>query len=97
MAYTQPGFVVAPQRRWSMVEVLLDKGEGKPSYAMGLWDRRKVIVFRWNGSENAPGGNPQSHGHPTWIVLDDDLYPAVIAMLPVEKREFARRYLELAA
>ena len=93
MSYVTPEKVIAPQKRWHMVDVLLDKGENEPSYAIGLWDQRRVIVFRWNGSQEAPGGNPQSRAHPTWIVLDDALYPAIIDMVPDAKKTVARAFL----
>jgi hypothetical protein len=92
MAYTPPNDVIAPQKRFHLVDVILDKRENQPSYAIGVWDKRKVIVFRWNGSHDSPGGNPQSRGHPTWIVLDDALYPAVIAMLPQSKQIVANAF-----
>jgi hypothetical protein len=92
MTYTLPAEVVAPQKRFRLVDVLLDKGENQPSYAMGVWDKRKVIVFRWNGTVDAPVGNPQSRSHATWIVLDEALYHAVIAMLPVSKQIVANAF-----
>jgi hypothetical protein len=92
MPYTSPSDVVAPQKRFHLVDVLLDKGENQPSYAIGVWDKRKVIVFRWNGSTDSPGGNPQSRGHATWIVLDDALYAAVVAMLPQPKQIVANAF-----
>lgn len=95
MTYTPPQNVVAPKRRWQQMAVLLDAGPGEYSYAMGIWDDDKVIVFRWNGTDASPGGNPQSRGHPTWIVLPKHLYPAIVDMLPPAKRDLARLYLEL--
>lgn len=95
MSYTPPDQVVSPQRRWHSFATLLDKGEGEPSYAIGKWDGKKVIVFRWNGHEGAEGGNPQSRGYPTWIVLDNDLYPAIIDILPLEQQQLAKAYLDL--
>lgn len=77
------------------MDVLLDKGESEPSYAIGVWDKRKVILFRWNGNSEAPGGNPQSHGHPTWTVLDAALYPAIIGMLPEKKQIIAKAFFEI--
>lgn len=93
MAYILPDQVVSPRRRWHSFTTLLDNGEGNPSYALGMWDGKKVIVFRWNGCEGAEGGNPQSRGYPTWIVLDDALRDAVIDILPPEKQQLAKAYL----
>lgn len=95
MSYILPADVISPQRRWHAFSVLWDKGEGNPAYAIGKWDGNKVIVFRWNGHTGSEGGNPQSRGFPTWIVLDEDLYPAIIGSLPAEKQQIAKAYLEL--
>lgn len=95
MTYIAPAEVKSPQRRWHHFEVIEDKGEGYPSYAIGKWDGEKAIVFRWNGTADAPGGNPQSRGYPTWIVLDPDLYPTIISAFPAEKQQLVRAYLNL--
>lgn len=95
MSYILPADVISPQRRWHAFSVLWDKGEGNPAYAIGKWDGNKVIVFRWNGHTGSEGGNPQNRGFPTWIVLDEDLYPAIIGSLPAEKQQIAKAYLEL--
>lgn len=95
MPYISPQDVSSPKRRWHQFDVLDDKGEGRPSYAIGKWDGDKVIVYRWNGTSDALGGNPQSRGYPTWIVLDPDIYDAIIPKLPEDKQQLARVYLDL--
>ena len=54
MAYIPPEKVESPKRRWHHFATLLDKGAGKPAYAIGKWDQvSKVIVYRWNGDDSA--------------------------------------------
>ena len=62
---------------------------------MGVWDKGKVIVYRWNGTKGAEGGNPQSRGFPTWIILDHELYPFIVSMLPPDKQFLAKAYLNI--
>ena len=95
MGYIKPGDVKSPKKRWHLFEVVLDRGEGDCAYALGEWDYERRIGFRWNGTEESKIGNPQSRGLPTWTILDEKLYKAVIALLPPDKQEMARMYLGL--
>ena len=95
MAYVRPEDVRSPKARWYLFEVVLDHGEREGAYALGEWDGQRSIGFRWNGSANNPIGNPQSRGLPTWTMLDSELHEAVIALLPPDKRDMARRFLRL--
>ena len=70
MAYIPPGDVVSPKARLQLVKVLIDSGPDAPAYALANWDGHACIVFRWNGNDEQPIGNPQSRGLPTWVVLD---------------------------
>lgn len=81
MAYVGPHDVISPKARLQLVKVLLDCGPGDVAYALAHWDGNACIVFRWNGTNEQPLGNPQSRGLPIWIVLDDKLYGAVIDYL----------------
>jgi hypothetical protein len=94
MGYIQPREVISPKAFWRLEEVLLDRGAGNCAYASGLWDGRPRIGFRWNGDDSNPIGNPQSRGLPTWTMLDPELHEAVIKLLPIERQDRVRRYLE---
>ena len=48
---------------WSAAEGPWDNG--------GLW--RDVLAVRWNGSEAAEIGNPQSRGVATWFIVPNEL------------------------
>jgi hypothetical protein len=63
---------------WTLVDVVLDKGPGNCAYAIGMWDNKRRVGFRWNGSDGNPIGNPQSRGLPTWTMLDPELHGAVL-------------------
>lgn len=95
MGYIKPKDVHSPKNSWHLFEVLIDGGEGGPSYALGAWERDRTIGYRWNGSGDKPIGNPQSRGLPTWIILDEKLYEAVVDLLPADKRAIAKTYLGL--
>jgi hypothetical protein len=98
MAYISPVDVVSPRSRLQMLKVLLDSGAGEPAYALANWDGNPCIVFRWNGDDDQPIGNPQSRGLPTWVVLDQKLYGAVIDTLlkgHPDLQSFARTFLVL--
>lgn len=97
MAYTPPNDVASPKARLHLVKVLIDGGPGDVAYALARWDGNPCIVFRWNGTDDQPLGNPQSRGLPTWIVLDHKLHDAVIDTLLRGKSDlqmFARTYLQ---
>jgi hypothetical protein len=81
MSYTKPDDVISPKAMWRLVDVVLDRGEGGPAYAIGMWDRRRRIGFRWNGNKNSPLGNPQSRGLATWVILDPALNRAVLKLV----------------
>ena len=68
MAYTPPNDVVSPKARLQLIKVLIDGGPGDVAYALARWDGNACIVFRWNGIDDQPLGNPQSRGLPTWVV-----------------------------
>lgn len=77
MAYIKPEDVQSPKANWRLVDVILDGGEGDCAYSIGMWDNRRCVGFRWNGTDDSPLGNPQSRGIPTWIMLDAKLNPYV--------------------
>ncbi len=84
MPYRKPEEVISPKASWRMVDVVLDRGENAPAYAIGMWERMRRVAFRWNGDAGSPLGNPQSRGLPTWVMLDPALNNAVLEL--VERR-----------
>ncbi len=99
MPYVLPKDVTSPRKTLQLVQVL-HKGEaGGEAYAMGFWgDHRKkhrVMLFRWNGEDDAPLGNPQSRGLSTWVVLGERTWPSVIDSLDPEMQAFARAFFDL--
>lgn len=93
MTYVSPHHVVSPKANWELAEVLVDGGEGGCSYALGTWDDEPRIAMRWNGTADAPNGNPQSHGYPTWTMLDEELQGALVVQLPRDKIATAAAFL----
>lgn len=93
MAYIKPTEVVSPKAHWSLIDVLLDRGEGDCAYALGIWDGKRRIGFRWNGADENELGNPQSRGLPTWIILDPELHEQILGQLPQDKIAIARSFL----
>ncbi|MBI3701133.1 MAG: hypothetical protein HY242_11900 [Afipia sp.] len=79
MAHIQPSEVISPKANWALVDVVLDNGERRCAYAIGMWNGKRRVGFRWNGKKDNPIGNPQSRGLPTWTMLDDALHQAVLA------------------
>jgi hypothetical protein len=79
-----------------MLNVIRDDGPGEPAFSLGAWDGTPAILFRWNGTDDQPIGNPQSRGLPTWIVLPSDLYKAVITSLAPDMQVVARTFLRLS-
>jgi hypothetical protein len=82
-----PEEVVSPKANWRLIDVILDRGEGNCAYALGMWDNRRCVGFRWNGDADRPLGNPQSRGLPTWTVLDRALHTAVLKLIKKENKE----------
>lgn len=87
MPYVTPGEVVSPKTSWRLIDVVLDRGEGDCAYAIGMWDRKRRIGFRWNGDDERPLGNPQSRGLATWTMLDPELHPSVVRLVGRENPE----------
>ena len=81
MSYIQPHEVISPKASWTLVDVVLDRGPGDCAYAIGIWEGRRRIGFRWNGDDHSRLGNPQSRGIATWIMLDPKLNRSVISMV----------------
>lgn len=44
------------------------------------------IGVRWNGDTEKPNGTPNISGHACWLVLDEMLWPAVLAAVAVPAR-----------
>jgi hypothetical protein len=95
MPYIKPSVVISPKAHWSLIDVLLDRGEGDCAYALGIWDGERRIGFRWNGTEGSELGNPQSRGLPTWTMLDPEIHDQIIEHLPSDKLAMARAFLGL--
>jgi hypothetical protein len=93
MGYVKPGEVVSPKAHWSLIDVLLDRGKGNCSYALGFWDSEPRIGFRWNGTDGNELGNPQSRGLATWTMLDPEIHMQIIEQLPSDKLAIARAFL----
>jgi hypothetical protein len=94
MSYIKPQEVVSPKAHWKLEDVLLEGEAGTSAYALGYWDGWPRIGFRWNGTDESPIGNPQSRGLPTWTMLDRKLHEAVTHLLPAEKQNRVRHFLE---
>jgi hypothetical protein len=84
MPHITPEQVISPKANWRLVDVILDRGEDDCAYAIGMWDNKRCIGFRWNGTKNHPLGNPQSRGLPTWTILDRKLHPAITKLVKKE-------------
>jgi hypothetical protein len=98
MPYISPDDVLSPKARLQLVKVLIDRGPEDAAYALANWDGSPCIVFRWNGSNEQPIGNPQSRGLPTWVVLDNQLNVSIIDLLLKRQpnlQAFARTFLGL--
>lgn len=81
-SYILPQDVVSPRDRMRVVEVLIDGGEERScSYALQHWTKegKYSVGIRWNGDEEKPIGTPNISGHACWLVLDEMLWPAVLA------------------
>lgn len=96
MAYQNPRRVDAPRRRWRLIDILYNSGDGGAALAIGEWDGSPVLAARWNGSDADDGiGNPQSRGIPTWFVLPDWLAASALAseVVPRSKVRLAKALL----
>ena len=105
MPYKPAKDVHSPRDSLQLIRVLSDPGPSKPdkfvcSWALGFWEDRPVILTRWNGTDAAPVGTPQSRGLPVWHVMDDALYDDLAAMLAKhfpQHAEFIRMFLSMRA
>ena len=95
--YVAPGDVRSPKRRWTLLEVVHDRGEGHAAVALGYFDGKRKVAVRWNGrGEDNPIGNPQSRGLATWFILPTELHLAVLRevlkLAPSGKRALVRSF-----
>jgi len=92
--YVQPDAATSPRRNWSIIKILEAGTAESMAVALGRWDGEPVIGLRWNGSEEAPIGNPQSRGLATWFIIEKGQYTnAIISALPVEKQKLVREFI----
>lgn len=91
MSYIDPNLVVSPKDSWTLIKVLRNgevpgNGDGDAAIAIGKWiaddgeGPKTVLAVRWNGySGHATGvGSPQSRGLPTWFILPEWMYDAIL-------------------
>jgi hypothetical protein len=94
--YIAPENCHSPKKNWTLLKVLFDHKEGKPSLAIGMWDKIPRLAIRWNGTKGRPIGNPQSRGLPTWFMLPEDMGDmanAAIKSLSQDDKDFVRKLL----
>lgn len=78
MGYRRPEEVVAPKAFWKLKQVLCNTGQDGWSVAEGYWHGRPQLAMRWNGDDDSgSSGNPQSTGHPTWMIIPEELAPSI--------------------
>lgn len=86
MSYVKPQDVGSPKNRWRLRQVLYDGGEGGWSAAEGQWEHEslwgEVLAIRWNGSNGAEIGNPQSRGLATWFIVPKELESSIREAIP---------------
>lgn len=87
--YVLPQDVISPRYRMELRDVLIDGGEERAcSYALLFWteEDKYSIGVRWNGDAEKPNGTPNISGYACWLVLDEMLWPAVLAAVAVPAR-----------
>ena len=85
--------VSSPRRRWTTIAVLDDPKQPKTcALALGKWDGEPKLAMRWNGSSDQPIGTPQSRGIPTWFIVPNRYYSALIGTLSHEMKALARNF-----
>jgi hypothetical protein len=60
--------------------------------AIGLWDGRKVLAMRWNGTDSHPKGYPLSSGHATWFIIPEKFRRPILDNLPPESQARVQRF-----
>ena len=94
MPYKKPDQVRSPRKNWNLIAVLDDGSAKTTALAIGRWDGDLVLAMRWNGDDENPVGNPQSRGIPTWFVLEEKYYEAILGsgILSADKLTLARSF-----
>jgi hypothetical protein len=93
--YIEAKDVRSPRRLWTLIDVLVDKGENDYAVAIGEWEGERHLAIRWNGNNERPSGQPQSRGDATWFIIPKDLNAALAETLPENKRVLAKALLDL--
>ena len=104
MGYFKPDTVRSPKTHWELHNiqysagegVLYDGGEGQDALAIGRWDGKPCLAIRWNGQGASPVGSPQSRGLPTWFILPEWMYDALLgnSRISLDDRIKARKFLK---
>ena len=77
--YCDPKTVQGPKKSVSNVQVVYDGGADDCAVATLVWEGRPGVGIRWNGNiQDQPLGNPQSRGHPMWLLVPPDFADLVL-------------------
>jgi hypothetical protein len=87
-----PKFVTSPQKRLKNLRVIYHVPEW--SLAIGLWDDKRALLVRWNGTSERPLGNPVSRANPTWFILPRDLHKSTLQNIPDPNKSNANSWLD---
>jgi len=91
--YVEAKDVRSPREWWTLIDVLIDKGEDNYAVAIGEWEGVRRLAMRWNGNAEKPSGHPQSRGNPMWFMLPKDYDAAMVETLPENKQIIAKALL----
>lgn len=79
-----PNEVVSPKSKIQQLEIIYDNKTF--AIASMMWEGKKRIAIRWNGSKDNIG-YPQSYGHPTWFIMPKEVALAYAQNLKNSKME----------
>lgn len=104
MSYIKPGDVISPKANWNLIAVLDEGSERRCALAIGRWTDKHTngkiyLAMRWNGSTEAPVGNPQSRGVPTWMMIDERYNESLLTSgtIAPDKLTLARSFIPAPA
>ena len=87
-----PNKVLSPRKRLKDLRVVHRDEDW--SLAVGIWDKMRALLTRWNGDEDRPLGNPVSHAHPTWFVLPQHFHAPLLGLVPSLEADTAVQWLQ---
>ncbi len=78
--YIKPEDVTSP-KEMELTHIIYDGGAQDLAVARGTWHGKKVLLMRWNGTDEKIYGQPISSAKPIWLVVPEWLQTGLLTSI----------------